>query len=268
MATEVSGQPNLPPREVSQISDDLTEVTEYRFDDQTEKKIKSVITYKTTKSKSKMTKAQQHRLKNWKKFGECANAVGPETGITYLGDEAAFEKNIPTQEQKSEEKDKGTSFGIKCRTCGREGHFTHKCPFGNEANLAPPTASPSNQPPTSTPSPMAQPPASSSGKYVPPSRRVGAEIKTSDDSTGDRRQEAGIKVTNLPPETIEPDLYELFGKIGRVQKVTIPRTQKGESRCYAYVTFHEKEHAESALKKLHHHRYGNFVLEIELTKRN
>lgn len=188
--------------------------------------------------------------------------MGPEEGITFQGEEGVFEKNLPTQDE-TEKESKG-SFDVKCRNCGRD-HFTHKCPFGSSINL--PSTELDNMPPalSNQNSNLASinPSSGLPGKYIPPNRRP--DFKTTSEDP-DRRQEIGIKVTNLPPEAREPDLFELFGAVGRINKVTLPKNmQTGESRCFAYITYVDKQHAYDALK-LNNHRYGNFLLAVELSQ--
>eukprot|EP01068_Selenidium_serpulae_P012581 Selendium_serpulae@DN5847_c0_g1_i2.p2 len=87
----------------------------------------------------------------------------------------------------------------------------------------------------------------------------------------------GIRVTNLSEEVTEQDLYELFSKhckgnaIGKgngpINKVHLAKNKDtGEPKGFAFVHYHTREDAATAIKKLHRHGYDNRILTVEWAK--
>lgn len=79
-----------------------------------------------------------------------------------------------------------------------------------------------------------------------------------------RREDNSIRITNLSEETREDDLEELCRPFGMLQRTFIAYDKEtGESRGFAFVTFHRKEDAERAIKKLDGHGYDSLILRVE-----
>lgn len=130
--------------------------------------------------------------RQWRKFGDCAQvAPGPEKGITSLADEVTLTSSGTVAPVKPKpDTVTMTSAGVKCRECGRTGHWTAKCPYANTiASLRPKPASTLAMP-SSTPSGSSVG-SSVPGRYVPPGRRSGGPGGESAPSTGSNTPSTG-----------------------------------------------------------------------------
>jgi len=63
-------------------------------------------------------------------------------------------------------------------------------------------------------------------------------------------------VSNLPEETQERDLHDLFDRYGRITRIHLVKD-------FAFVTFNEKRHAQIAMDCVDGYGYGNLILKIE-----
>jgi len=107
--------------------------------------------------------------------------------------------------------------------------------------------------------------------YVPPSLRgKGAEAGGDGKGKGkggDQQQEASLRVTNLSEDAKEGDLQDLFGQVGRLQRVYLAKDHEtGLSRGFAFVTYYTREDAQKAINKLHGHGYDNLILQVQFAK--
>lgn len=108
-------------------------------------------------------------------------------------------------------------------------------------------------------------PRINSNAYIPPSLRAGAKGA----GKGDARpgEEFTLRVTNLSEDVREGDLQGLFGAIGWLQRVYVAKDQEtGQSRGFAFVTYHNRHDAERAIEKLHGHGYDNLILSVQFAK--
>jgi RNA recognition motif-containing protein len=72
-----------------------------------------------------------------------------------------------------------------------------------------------------------------------------------------------LYVGNLPYETGETDLQELFGRAGTVESVRVMRDQAtGRARGFAFVEMASDEDAQAAIAKLNNHAYGGRTLTV------
>jgi len=107
--------------------------------------------------------------------------------------------------------------------------------------------------------------------YVPPSLR-GKGGEAGGDAKGkgkgaDQQQEASLRVTNLSEDAKEGDLQDLFGQVGRLQRVYLAKDHEtGLSRGFAFVTYYTREDAQKAIAKLHGHGYDNLILQVQFAK--
>jgi len=102
------------------------------------------------------------------------------------------------------------------------------------------------------------------GKYVPPSLRTAKGGGKGDMS---QQQEASLRITNLSEDVREGDLQELFGQFGRLQRVYLAKDQQThQSKGFAFVTYHERDHAQRAIDKLNGHGYDNLILQVQWAK--
>jgi len=122
-----------------------------------------------------------------------------------------------------------------CRTCGKKGdHWTSKCPY---KDLAPQQGESSADRPPSSDGSASQGGAGRAGAYVPVFRRSGAD-KSGADVMRRRNDENSIRVTNLSEDARDPDLAELFGQFGPLNRVYVALDRAtGESRGFGFVNF-------------------------------
>lgn len=84
-----------------------------------------------------------------------------------------------------------------------------------------------------------------------------------------RREEATIRVTNLSEDVKEEDLTELFGTIGKLERVFLAKHKdKKASKGFAFITYSNREVAAQAIRKLNRHGYDNLLLNVEWARPN
>lgn len=72
-----------------------------------------------------------------------------------------------------------------------------------------------------------------------------------------------LYVGNLPYETGETDLQELFARAGVVETVRVMRDMAtGRSRGFAFVEMNTAEEAQKAITELHEHQLGGRSLTV------
>jgi translation initiation factor 3 subunit G len=111
-------------------------------------------------------------------------------------------------------------------------------------------------------------PASSSGLYVAPGNRRKEGGGANDYGFGDTKDgtENTLRVSNLTKSVTEDDLRELFGRFGRIHRISLPRNEFKEPRGFAYIAFAMKEDAEVALTRLDGHGYDHLIIKVEWAK--
>lgn len=72
-----------------------------------------------------------------------------------------------------------------------------------------------------------------------------------------------LYVGNLPFETTETDLQELFGSVGTVDTVTVMRDREtGRARGFGFVEMSSDADAQAAIQQLHESSYGGRTLTV------
>lgn len=84
--------------------------------------------------------------------------------------------------------------------------------------------------------------------------------------TGDGEESPIIYASNLPWETAESDLFELFGSIATVERAELQYGRGGNSSGNAVVKFSDVETARSVIQQLNGYEYGNRHLKITFAK--
>jgi len=145
-----------------------------------------------------------------------------------------------------------------CRTCGKKGdHWTSKCPY---KDLAPQQGESSTDRP---PSADGSATPAKGETYVPVFRRSDAD-RSGADVMRRRNDENSIRVTNLSEDARDPDLAELFGQFGPLNRVYVALDRAtGESRGFGFVNFVHREDGEKAIKKLNGYGYDNLILCVD-----
>lgn len=71
-------------------------------------------------------------------------------------------------------------------------------------------------------------------------------------------------MSNLPEETEDSDVRELFQHYGRITRISIPKNRiNNASRGFAFVSFAEKRNAQIAKDCVDGHGYGHLILKVE-----
>lgn len=275
-ADEIENESNNlpPPRE--ELKGTTKIVTEYSI--KGDKKVRTVRTYKIEK---KMVPKAIARRKIWPKFGlSVQDKPGPNPSTTVVSEEIMMQfvqgKEEQDNEEKSEEDKLKASLkgNVKCRICKMD-HWTKECPYKDDlgaireslAALEKESGMPGeDQEPSLDMGP------SSSGKYVPPSRRGmdGSNRPGMGDRMQDRRRDdtAAVRVSNLPEMTTDQDIKDLFGGIGAVARIFLAKDKIEPTKCkgFAFVNYINIHDAEQAIKKLNGFRYQYLVLSVEWAK--
>jgi translation initiation factor 3 subunit G len=277
----------IPANEVIETNDGKTIRVEYREENGTI--YKTTKTYRNQKLKVLPIVAER---KKWKKFGNAASdPPGINTATTKVDDEITMQFISNKEDDKQDEekliKDAvSTLRKVQCRLCKGE-HWTTKCPYKD--NLQP-IMDPSNEKPnenvTSTTNnstsqgqnaPSGPTGESSTGKWVSVSaRRPGAGTAYPGDRPGRggayagrgsdmrKQDEATVRVTNLPEETQEQDLRDLFTPFGTVNRVFLAKDKTNNtSKGFAFITFNEKKDAQKAIECVSGFGYDHLILKVE-----
>jgi len=105
------------------------------------------------------------------------------------------------------------------------------------------------------------------GRYVPPSLRGKDGGKAGGKGDLAQQQEASLRITNLSEDCKEGDLQDLFGQCGRLARVFIAKDMStGQSRGFAFVTFHTMADAQRAIDRLNGHGYDNLIMQVQFAK--
>jgi len=275
-ADEIENESNNlpPPRE--ELKGNTKIVTEYSM--KGDKKVKTVRTYKIEK---KMVPKAIARRKVWPKFGlSVHDKPGPNPSTTVVSEEIMMQFVTGKEEQKEEEQSEQDKLkaslkgNVKCRICKMD-HWTKECPYKDDlgaireslAALEKESGMPGDEQEPSLD--MGQ---SSSGKYVPPSRRGmdGANRPGMGDRMQDRRRDdtAAVRVSNLPELTTDQDIKALFSAIGPIARIFLAKDKAEPTKCkgFAFVNYINTYDAEQAIKKLNGFRYDHLILNVEWAK--
>ncbi|KAI0229888.1 Eukaryotic translation initiation factor 3 subunit G [Lamellibrachia satsuma] len=243
-------------------------ITEYMYNSES-KKVKVVRTYKIETRKVPPSIAKR---KTWKKFGEASrDPPGPNPSNTIMSEEIFMQfvhskDNLQTDaEEDPLAKLKGHKI-VSCRICKGD-HWTTKCPYKD--TLAPPqeNTDPDKVKEGEGGAASSAPSSQRLGKYVPPNMRDGGN-RRGETMMGNRRDEAAtIRVTNLPEDTIEADLQELFRPFGSISRIYLAKDKAtGQSKGFAFINFHRREDAARAITGVSGFGYGHLILNVEWAK--
>lgn len=248
-------------------------VVEYKTNDKGQR-VKIVKKVRMYKKQVKINKNVEER-KKWKKFGDCANAKGIESGVTSIGEEVYIDTTTSegATEPAAGPRSKGdvVNLGIVCRNCGKTGdHWTLKCPYFKGG--APPAVA-EERGAADRAAPLS---SGGEGKYVPPGKSRGITGSGSSSAEADRPSRRGppgdeaatIRVTNLSEDTKEADLNELFRSFGPISRIFLAKDKVTNlSKGFAFITFVYREDAAKAIEKLSgKFGYDHLILHLEWAK--
>ncbi|AET37540.1 uncharacterized protein Ecym_1302 [Eremothecium cymbalariae DBVPG len=75
-----------------------------------------------------------------------------------------------------------------------------------------------------------------------------------------------IYCENMPPATVESDLYDLFETIGKVVRASLKYDEEGNSKGVSVCEFETTEDAEECIQRLNNYHYGGCDLKISYAK--
>jgi translation initiation factor 3 subunit G len=79
--------------------------------------------------------------------------------------------------------------------------------------------------------------------------------------TGNRDDLPTLRVTNLSEDANDNDLWDLFGRFGRINRIYVGKDQEtGLCKGFAFVSFEDKDVAEKAMKKINGMPYDHLIL--------
>jgi len=260
----------LPPRtEKIDPATGIKTIVEYRWDETGEKKIKTVRKIKRTLVTSRVSPAVAAR-KGWAKFGaEKGKKSGPDLATTTLGEAIKMKIAVagPNKDPVAEQTAKATILPggkrITCRLCQGD-HFTASCPYKDTLGgvLGGDTADP-DQPdgPGASQAPTNAGASGGTGKYIPPSQREGAKRVGDTMQKSNRDDLPTLRVTNLSEDVQESDLWDLFGRFGRISRIYVGKDQEtGLCKGFAFVSFEDRAEAERAMNKINGLPYDHLIL--------
>ncbi|BHF70001.1 Eukaryotic translation initiation factor 3 subunit G [Sparganum proliferum] len=252
-----------------------------------EKGTKTVITYVDDEDEGQIYKETKEytietikvassiaKRRLWKKFGESKNdPPGPNPANTYPGELVEIQYIQNKLAEESDRLDKEIAKpkqAVTCRTC-KGAHFSHQCPNKSdlEAILAlqskfqdPAVAEAEEKARLAAAGPLPVIPDASSGRYIPPALRAGAAPLP----MPSRKLLDGysIRVTNLPENTNEDDLRDIFGRFGQVIRIYPAKNKKTQlNRGFAYISYLTEQEAADAIFTADGMRYGHLILKVD-----
>ncbi|SCU89056.1 LANO_0D03796g1_1 [Lachancea nothofagi CBS 11611] len=274
---------SVPAPVVVENPDGTKTIVSFRMDNGKKYRVtQKVREIKVTEKVNRSVAARKH----WRKFGaEQDSAPGPDYSTTQLGEEIVLRlgtqwRKIEEEEELKAKESKGGEKLITCRICGGN-HYTMHCPFKDtmgDASAANGGGAGAGSDPAISGESNADIVSGGvddiAGKYVPPSRRIGARDPSSNnnfDAYRDQRERDDaktLKIMQLNENADENTLrYELLFPFGRIPKVVVVRNREtGRSRGIAYVTFETEEIAESAMNFLNGRGFMNLILNADWSK--
>ncbi|XP_071443547.1 eukaryotic translation initiation factor 3 subunit G-like [Hetaerina americana] len=250
------------------ISKGIKTVTEYKYDEDEKKTKKYVRTFKIEKRIVSKTIAER---KTWAKFGASKHdKPGPNPANTIVSEDVFMQFVTNKEEQDKQDEDpldklKSMDQGmVKCRFCKGD-HWTTKCPYKESASgMLPDEKGPGAS--LSTEDKSAK--GSSTGKYLPPNMRDGAnKRRDGGPMKPEEYSNAAIRVSNLSENTQDADLEELVKPFGQISKMHLGKDRaSGLCKGYAYVHYKNKEDAAKAIAQLSGHGYDHLILSVEWSK--
>lgn len=208
--------------------------------------------------------------KKWPKFGQSKkDPPGPNGYTTVVGDDIQMQflstdKNGVEQnvdETNPLEAAKLQGKGVRCRFC-QDNHFSAKCPY-KDVGLPPLDNAPSRIMDDSLMDGKKDS-ESKPGIFVPPAMRGGNRRGETMMSQANRKDDATIRVSNLPESMSETDMQELCVPFGKIERIFLAKDRAtGVCKGFAFVTFQSRESAARALVALNGYGYDHLILNVE-----
>lgn len=277
----------VPSRHVRPNSDGTKTVIDYAMSDDGYLSVTTshIRENRVTKTVSKGVAAR----KAWAKFGECAGKpAGLESGITTPSHDEINLEWLVNPDDAAEDDDADANYAemaardIQSRLKlerFKQRQEERKLGVANWAQMMSLEAAAKN--PSATPAPglrqeMSTASSSTSGKYVPPSKRSGGGTTPGDagPSLGDggsssysRDDSATVRISNVSRNTEGADLEELCKSFGPIRRVFLSKDREtGESKGFAFVAFQNRSDAEKCIQRLDGYGYDHLILSVEWSR--
>ena len=240
MEDDEPGEPHI------EIDGDTKIVTEVSLVDG--KKFRTIRHYRVEKRKVAKDVA---RRKTWVKFGLAES--DPSTSTTSLTDAVNLEFLASKDEEVAEQdQNNANQFGgnqaVQCRNCGLN-HWTLHCPYKTQLNAL--NKLNENADPNKL--------DAASGL-----RKPGLGGKRMELPSRGKDENNTIRITNLPEETQDSDIRDLFKDFGRINRIFLAKDKAtGNSKGFAFVSFEMREYALRTIKGVNGHGYNNLILSVE-----
>ena len=245
-----------------QMDDDVEDSADRQVEITGNNKLVTEITY-VDGDKCKVTKHYRvekrivpkvaSQRKHWAKFGQSASdPPGPNLATTIISDDVKMEflssreEDQGTQEQDNTVNQFGGNQAVQCRNCGLN-HWTLHCPYKNQFNA------------------LNKLNENVEGSKDDRNRKPGLGGKSRIDLGSRSKDENNtIRITNLPEETQDSDIRDLFKDFGRITRIFLAKDKAtGNSKGFAFVSFEMREQAQRAIKTVNGHGYNNLILSVE-----
>lgn len=232
-------------------------VIEYKIDPETKNKLKITKQYARKFIKEELTKGMLER-RSIKKFGVASRfPPGPDSNSTSLGEKVILKLSSRMKAEELESKTdtniKKPTRNIQCRRC-KGTHFTSQCPYKDTI------ADPDGEAEALDSRDSSRNP----NVYITPSRRAGA---VPGDSTESRNRENSLRITNISEDATPEEVEAMFRVYPGIEKVYVAY-DRDNKRCkgYAYVSFYDREYAETCRNSMRGKGFRNLILEIDFAE--
>ncbi|KAI9208100.1 eukaryotic translation initiation factor 3 subunit G-domain-containing protein [Polychytrium aggregatum] len=259
----------------TKIEDDGTKiVTEYKLNDDGKKvKVTRKIRMVLVKTQANHAVAERKKLP---KFGQVRGfPAGPDSNSTSVGEPVTLKLTTTGKlDDKKEEVSLKAGLAaakIMCRICKGD-HWTTKCPFKDSIGDLSQLGTGGTQAPAADTGAEESKGASSSGKYVPPSKRLGSTA-VADLPAGTRASRGmddgtfTIRITNLSEDVTEQDVRDLVSRFGPTHRIFVARDKETNiCKGFAFISYYDKDKAQKAMDQLNGYGYDNLILRVEWAK--
>ncbi|KAK4052650.1 translation initiation factor eIF3 subunit g [Microbotryomycetes sp. JL221] len=261
---------DFPPRTETTDKDGITTIVEYRLNDEG-KKVKVTRKIKRVLVKNKVNHVVAERM-GWAKFGaEKGKKPGPDTATTTVGENVRLKLTVGGLQKDEPEEDESAALRqqlagrkITCRLCQGD-HYTTRCPYKDTLGDVLGAGGDEGEEGGAEGAALTGQTASdlrAAGKYVPPSQRAGAASRVGESMhMRDRDSMPTLRVTNLSEDCTDRDMWDLFGRFGRVVRIYLGKDQEtGLCKGFAFVSYETKKEAEDAMGKINGLPYDHLIL--------